>query len=161
MSLIAGQWGDSAPAGATVTVPALNAFLQSILVSDAIQPVSQMVQVRNNLGQPVEQVTLQSVVNFFGGNVALIPQEPNNIANLAFEVLITLNANHGPVSVEGLNAAEFIASWQSALKDSTGAAMQALITTSFPGVNYGVYVLNKELYQAQSGAASAQVPGQI
>jgi hypothetical protein len=127
-----------------------------------------MVQVRNNLGQPIELDTLAYVINFFGGNIALIPQEPNNIASLGFEVLITLYANHGPTSSE-VNAADFIADWKAALA-SDAPAMDALLIKTFPGVNLAVYKLNKQLYQAQlaasqaasaAGAQSGPTPGRI
>ncbi len=173
--MFAGQWGDGAPAGSTTTIPELRIFEQSILNSDAIQVVSEMVQVRNNLGQPIELDTLAYVINFFGGNIALIPQEPNNIASLGFEVLVTLYANHGPTSQQ-VNAAEFIADWNAALASDAPTAplstpaMDALLTKTFPGVNLAVYKLNKQLYQAQlaasqaasaAGAQSGPTPGRI
>lgn len=152
MSLIAGQWGDSAPVGSTISVPDLNSFLQSVLDSDAIQLASGMVQTRNNLGEAIELVPLAYVNKFFGGPAALIPSEPNYYGNLKFEVIITLDAQHGPVSTPQ-NAAQFAQQWVKASADTTGVAMEQLVTATFPGVDYGVYFTNKQAYQAQLAAS--------
>lgn len=158
MKEIAGDWGDTAPPGTTTTIPAFNAFLASIDQSDAIQGVMQMVQERDNTGAPTRMLPLSYVTRFYGPADLASPSEPNWIGNLNFEILVTLYADHGPISVLHLNAAQFAVAWRAAIAADAATAptstpaMDALIAKTFPGVDVAVYKINKELYQAQLAA---------
>lgn len=163
------QWGDWAPVGATITIPNLNAYLQSILNSDGIEAVEKNVQVRqqnefNPVGNPVGVVALSTVITDEGGLVELIPQYPGSIADVPFEILLNLAALDNWKSAPNVNAAELQTAWAAALASDAAItpnpekltpAMDDVIEGLFPGVDLAIYKSNREAYQAELAASQA------
>lgn len=146
-SVDAGQYGDFAAPGTTVSIPDGLAFLAAILQSDGIQCGQQRVVNRSQLlsGPPgllVGYASLAFVMRFFGGYAAFMPPNP---ITAAFEVEVTLSGLSGVQTGGFINLAQFMTSWNSTTAGSSGR--DALLSQTFPNVNLAAYKLDVANYQ--------------
>jgi hypothetical protein len=141
-TLTAAPWGPPiAPAGSCISLAALKSFLSQVAESDDMECVQQKVIQRDSLGNFVALINLSEIETFFS--------QVAGSGELTFEIYITMYANHGPMSKPLVNAQAVVTAWAAALADTSGAAMETFITTLFPGINYGNYVTNKQLWATQ------------
>jgi hypothetical protein len=146
----AAPWGGPlSPPNSCITIATFQGFLASIAASDDIECVQSKVVQRNEQGAFQNYVNLSYLEQFVKGQ---------DTAGLAYEIVCTLYANHGPMGLILVNAYQLMEAWDAALEDTTGVQMQALITWLFTGVNYANYLLNKTLWQTTQSQSSPPQP---